>query len=90
MSQYRSRLEIIRDVLLAVQNGTDKPTGIFYAANLSYRLGQDVLNNLVQNGLLSEREIPGKKKTRKRYSITEKGLNIIRHLDRAKEIMNPI
>ena len=90
MSHYRSRLEIMREVLLAVQNGSDKPTGIFYAANLSYRSGKDVLHFLVQNGLLSEREIPGNKKTKKRYSITEKGLNIIRHLDRAKEIMNAI
>ena len=90
MSQYRSRLEIMREVLLAVQNGSDKPTAIFYATNLSHRLGQEVLNYLVQHNLLGVREIPGNKKTKKRYHLTEKGLNIIRHLDRAKEIINTI
>ena len=90
MSKYRSRLEIVRDVLLAVQNGVDKPTGIMYAANLSHRLGKDVLNYLVQHGLLRMRDTPGNKKSRKSYHLTEKGLNVIRHLDRAKEIMNTI
>ena len=75
-------------MLHAVHDGSDKPTGIFYAANLSYRSGKDVLHLLVQNDLLREREIPGKKKTKKRYSVTEKGLNLIRHLDRVKEIIN--
>jgi len=86
MSQYRSRLEIMREVLLAVQNGSDKPTGIFYAANLSHRLGKNVLLFLVQNGLIRE-EIPGNKKTKRRYTVTEKGLNVIRHLDRFLEII---
>ena len=71
MSRYRSRLEIVGEMLHAVHDGSDKPTGIFYAANLSYRSGKDVLHLLVQNDLLREREIPGKKKTKKRYSVNQ-------------------
>ena len=88
MSRYRSRLEIVRDVLSAVQHGSDKPTHIMYAANLSYRLGQDVLGSLVQHGLLREEEVLGKGRNWKRYVVTEKGLRMMRKLEMAREMMN--
>lgn len=50
----RNRLEIARDVLLAVAARVRK-TRVMYQANLSYPLLEKYLNNLLQSGLV-ERE----------------------------------
>ena len=85
MSRRRSRLEIILSILSAVREGMDKPTRIMYAANLSWKPIQKILSNLVEQGLLEMRMTSGLSK--RRYVITEKGVNTLDYFERAKEIL---
>jgi|Deesub1362B_J571_1020462.scaffolds.fasta_scaffold08319_4 predicted transcriptional regulator len=61
---YRSRLEIIADILKAAGDGSRK-TRIMYFANLSYRLLERYLARVIEARLLS--------RNGERYEITEKG-----------------
>lgn len=63
---YRGRLEIIRDMLLVVNDGGSKKTHIMYKANLSYKLLKNYLEYVLTAGLV---EYDGKSY----YLITEKG-----------------
>jgi len=85
MSSRRSRLEITLIALSAIRDGTDKPTRIMYAANLSWRPTQRMLSNLVEQGLIEVTSGSGKSK--KRYVITEKGVNVLDYFEKANEIL---
>ena len=61
MPGRRSRLDLVLKVLGVVTDGVDKPTRIMYAANLSWKPTQRILNSLVQQGLLREIEDTGSK-----------------------------
>lgn len=87
MSSRRSKLEIVLSVLSAIREGEDKPTRIMYAANMSWNPTQEVLAELVEEGLVKIRESVGKK-TKRRYDITEKGLNVINYFEGAKALIN--
>ena len=52
MGQYRSRLQIIADILSVVRNGSRK-TKIMYQANLSYRLLNQYLDFAMETNLIS-------------------------------------
>ena len=88
MSIRRSKLDIVLSVLSAVKDGVDKPTRIMYAANLSWKPNQSILSSLVQQGLLKEIKNTGSKRSKKRYKITEKGLNIIRYFEGAQDLID--
>ncbi len=65
---YRSRLEIVRDVLAVAEEGGDdgsKKTHIMYGANLSYKLLIRYLEEVLEAGLVCEEESC--------YLITDKG-----------------
>jgi len=64
VSKYRSRLEIIADVLNAVGDGAKK-TRIMYIANLSYKLLEKYLKKTFEAGLISSNN--------DLYEVTEKG-----------------
>jgi len=87
MSRRRSRLDIVLNVLSAIKEGVDKPTRIMYAANLSWKPTQSILRSLVQQGLLREIEETSSRRTKKRYEITEKGANLVRYFERAKDLL---
>lgn len=87
MSSRRSKLEIVLSVLSAIREGEDKPTRIMYAANMSWNPTQEVLAELVEEGLVKIRESVGKK-TKRRYDITEKGLNVVNYFEGAKALIN--
>ena len=87
MSVRRSKLDIVLSVLSAVMSGVDKPTRIMYAANLSWTLTKRILESLVEQGLLSIREKAGSRRSRIRYEITEKGANVLRYFNGAKELI---
>lgn len=84
----RSKLEIMLTVLRAVRDGEEKPTKIMYAANMSWNLTQKVFTDLVDQGLLDVWVIPGGKRSTKRYSITEKGRNVLEYFDGARVLLN--
>ncbi len=88
MSKRRSMLDIVLDVLSVVRDGVDKPTRIMYAANLSWRPTQRILKMMVERGLLKVVETEGDGRTKRRYLITERGLNILEYFERAKELLD--
>ena len=70
MAKYRSRLEIVADVLGVVSGGAKK-TQIMYQANLSYKLLVRYLKDVIDMGLV-------KMKGEDTYELTEKGSDFLR------------
>lgn len=83
----RSKLDIMLTVLRTVVEGEHKPTKIMYAANMSWNLTQRVFEDLIRQGLLEVREVPGSKRSTKRYLITEKGRSVLQYFDGAKALL---
>ena len=77
MNRKRERLEIIYDILKAIQDkgGNVKPTHILYKSNLSHQMLIDYMSELIEKKFISESI---DKKNNKKYSLTEKGFNYIR------------
>lgn len=93
MATRRSRLELVFDVLLAIQNkgGQIKPTHLMYKSNLSHKLLNSYLEELIQKELVViEENIPLKKKKRptKMVRITDKGLSFLAEFRRMREFTN--
>jgi predicted transcriptional regulator len=65
-SKYRSKLQIVADILFVAENGAKK-TRIMYQANLSYDLLKRYLDETLEANLISIN------KDGKSYVITEKG-----------------
>ena len=93
MSGRRSRFEIYVDILTEVMNGSNKPTKIMYGANLSYKPLKMILQSMLDQGLIDERDGTSKdKRTKVTYEVTQKGMNVVRYYSKAKnliEIKNP-
>ena len=88
MSSRRSRFEIYVDVLSEIKNGSNKPTQIMYAANLSWRPLQEILRSLVGQGLIAEIEEEIKdKRTKVQFDLTMKGDNVVRYYSKAKSLI---
>ena len=89
MSQRRSRLELIFDILIAIQNrgGKIKPTHLMYKSNLSHKLLNNYLEELVTKGLVTVEEETIKRKVAplKTVVITEKGLGFLAQFRRMRE-----
>ncbi len=89
MSSRRSRLELIFDILLAIQNkgGKIKPTHLMYKSNLSHKLLNAYMGELIERGLIKvEEEFTRKKqKSTKIVAITEKGLGFLAEFRRMRE-----
>ncbi len=89
MAARRSRLELIFDILLAIQNkgGKIKPTHLMYKSNLSHKLLNNYVEELVVKELISvEEEFTRKKqKSTKTVVITEKGLEFLAEFRRMRE-----
>ncbi|MDP3989681.1 MAG: winged helix-turn-helix domain-containing protein [archaeon] len=89
----RSRLELVFDILLSIQNkgGKIKPTHLMYKSNLSHKLLNSYLEELLQKGLVEVKEEEPKKrrqKINKFIHITEKGLGFLEEFRRMKEFTN--
>ena len=79
MSARRSKFQLSVEVLDSIKNGENKPTRIMYSCNLSWKSLKDILANLNEQGLLDEEIIQGKKRSKKHYSITLKGENVLKY-----------
>ncbi len=79
MSARRSKFQLSVEVLDSIKNGETKPTRIMYSCNLSWKSLKDILSNLVEQTLLEEEIIQGKKRSKKHYSITLKGENVLKY-----------
>ena len=75
MSKKREKLQVIYDILRAIQekNGKIKPTHILYKSNLSHQMMDEYLKELLGGEFVIE-EISSTGKT---YRLTEKGFAYI-------------
>ena len=89
MATRRSRLELIFDILLAIQNkgGTIKPTHLMYKSNLSHKLLNHYLEELVGKELveIAEHQVKKRQKSTKTVLITDKGLSFLAEYRRMRE-----
>ena len=80
----RSQLEIRMDILRAIMEGSEGPTQIMYKANLSWILLCEHLAALGNQGFVGQKTVGNRKK----YSLTEKGIEIIgSYMNLIKEIV---
>ncbi len=54
---------------------------------MSWNLTQRVFEDLVRQGLLEVREVPGSKRSTRRYLISEKGRSVLDYFDGAKALL---
>ena len=89
MTRRRSKLEIYLDVLWIIKDGTMKPTRIMYGANLSWKPLQRILRSMVSQDLIREMDTrDGRdKRTNRCYEITQKGENVVKYFNRAKDLL---
>jgi predicted transcriptional regulator len=75
MAKKRERLEVIYDILKAVQNSNNKikPTRLLYASNLSPQMFKDYIKELNEKNFLEEIEHKGKRT----FSLTNKGFDFL-------------
>ena len=75
MAKKRDRLQIIRDILKAIQdkNNRIKPTHILYKSNLSHQMMEEYLKELMSKGFVVENV----SKEGKTYSLTQKGFDYL-------------
>ena len=86
-SQRRSKLNIMLTVLKSIRGGMYKPTRIMYAANMSWNSTQKVFEMLMEQDLICVVEEQGKRRAKKRYHITEKGLNVLEYFEGASSML---
>jgi predicted transcriptional regulator len=78
--KYRSRTEIVSNILDAANGGATK-TKIMYIAFLSYNQLKDYLSILMENNLLEYLE------GTKTFKTTEKGLNLLKMHNEMAELL---
>ena len=81
--RYRSRTDIVSQILEAANGGTTK-TKIMYKAYLSYAQLKEYLSMMLENGLIEhEREANS-------YKTTEKGLKFIQAYNHMDSLTGPM
>lgn len=86
MTRRRSKLEITLDVLRAIAGGEEKPTRIMYKTNMSWEPCKAILESMMAQGCVVVEDTSDKdRRSNKKYTITEKGMNVIRYFDVAME-----
>ncbi len=81
-------MEIYIDILEEVRSGVVIPTRIMYGANLSWKPLLQILTSLVNQELIEEfTSQNGDKRSKKEYRLTEKGANVLRYFNKAKELV---
>jgi len=79
--KYRSRTDIISEILKIAQGGSSK-TKIMYGAYLSYDQLKDYMSTLTQNGLLERKGT--------KYTTTKKGSDFVRSCEHIGKMLGPI
>ena len=80
LMKYRSRTEIVSNILEAANGGVTK-TKIMYKAYLSYNQLREYLTILIENNLLEYLE------GTQTYKTTEKGLNLLKMHNEMAELL---
>jgi predicted transcriptional regulator len=75
MAKKRERLEVIRDILKAInRNRQIKPTRLLYASNLSPQMFKEYINELIRKGFI---KLDIDEKEKKTFSMTRKGMEFL-------------
>lgn len=75
MAKKRERLEVIRDILRAIQqNRSIKPTRLLYSSNLSPQMFKDYINELIAKEFI---KLEIDEKDKKTFSLTKKGQDFL-------------
>jgi len=75
MARKRERLNVIRDILKAIQkNRQIKPTRLLYASNLSPQMFKEYINELIAKKFI---KLDIDKKDKKTFSLTKKGFDFL-------------
>ena len=79
----RDKLEIVNDILIAIQNkgGKIKPTHLLYKSNLSHKKMMEYLSDLMEKEMVSETQEKGKKM----FTINQKGFDFLKEYKKIKE-----
>jgi len=85
VSQRRSNIEIIADMLRIGENGAGK-TEIMYSANMSYHQIQKYLDYLINQGFIHKVNIDNSLIA---YQVTDSGLKLLKAIDSLMEILEP-
>ena len=82
--KYRSRTDIVTQILDAANGNGANKTRIMYKAYLSYAQLKEYLSILITNGLLEENQ------AEKLYKTTEKGIKFMRVYSHMGELTGPL
>jgi len=82
--KYRSRTDIVTQILDAASGIGANKTRIMYKAYLSYAQLKEYLSILIANGLLEENQ------AEKLYKTTEKGIKFMRVYSHMGELTGPL
>ena len=82
--KYRSRTDIVTQILDAANGYGANKTRIMYKAYLSYAQLKEYLSILITNGLLEENQ------AEKLYKTTEKGIKFMRVYSHMDELTGPL
>ena len=82
--KYRSRTDIVTQILDAASGYGANKTRIMYKAYLSYAQLKEYLSILIANGLLEENQ------AEKLYKTTEKGMKFMRVYSHMGELTGPL
>ena len=75
MVKKRERLDVIRDILIAVKNHRQiKPTRLLYASNLSPQMFKEYVNELLEKKFI---KIDVSDEDKKTFSLTKKGQDFL-------------
>ena len=85
VSQRRSNIEIIADMLRVGENGAGK-TEIMYSANMSYSQIQRYLDYLVNQGFVTKVNMDN---TMVAYQVTDSGLKLLKAIDTLMDMLGP-
>jgi len=83
MNERRSQIEIIYDMLRAIQlkGGKIKPTHLLYKSNLSHKRMKDYLGSLLSKGLVEQGALSGKKM----FLLTDMGYKFLQDYKKVRE-----
>jgi predicted transcriptional regulator len=86
MSERRNQLEIVFDMLRAIQDkgGSIKPTHLLYKSNLSHARMKEYLEQLMQKGMITSLDDEG----RQRFGITDQGLKFLVDYKKVRELQD--
>jgi predicted transcriptional regulator len=88
MANRRSKLELVFDILLAIRKkgGEIKPTHLMYKSNLSHKLLNDYLEELIGKEMIQITELELKRKRiQKTIVITNKGLDFLEEYNKIRQ-----